>query len=178
MSHRQKLKSNNEGFTIVELLIVIVVIGILAAITIVAYSGITARANNTKVATNAESAVKVAEAYNADTGRYPAITSEFTTGSSSTKLPLTLTPLRGPAGALTSGAFTGAQLTAPTGIPTALTGTTAATTFLFSITGTATNPTGGVIVTWDFTTNTYEVGAGYTYYGTANSSSTFLQPAS
>lgn len=37
------------GFTIVELLIVIVVIGILAAITIVAYSGIQDRARQTKI---------------------------------------------------------------------------------------------------------------------------------
>ncbi|RYX79148.1 prepilin-type N-terminal cleavage/methylation domain-containing protein [bacterium] len=36
---------NQKGFTIVELLIVIVVIGILAAIVIVAYQGVTARAN-------------------------------------------------------------------------------------------------------------------------------------
>jgi prepilin-type N-terminal cleavage/methylation domain-containing protein len=38
------LKSNRQGFTIVELLIVIVVIGILAAITIVAYNGIQSKA--------------------------------------------------------------------------------------------------------------------------------------
>lgn len=38
-----------KGFTIVELLIVIVIIGILAAITIVAYNGIQNRANDTAV---------------------------------------------------------------------------------------------------------------------------------
>ncbi len=38
-----------KGFTIVELLIVIVIIGILAAITVVAYNGIQNRANDTAV---------------------------------------------------------------------------------------------------------------------------------
>ncbi|MDO8335253.1 MAG: prepilin-type N-terminal cleavage/methylation domain-containing protein, partial [Candidatus Saccharibacteria bacterium] len=42
-----------QGFTIVELLIVIVIIGILAALVIVAYTGITARANTAKAKTNA-----------------------------------------------------------------------------------------------------------------------------
>ncbi len=41
-------KNKQHGFTIVELLIVIVVIGILAAITIVAYNGIQSRANVAK----------------------------------------------------------------------------------------------------------------------------------
>ncbi|MFA5172749.1 MAG: prepilin-type N-terminal cleavage/methylation domain-containing protein, partial [Sulfuriferula sp.] len=67
-----KINNRKEsGFTIVELLIVIVVIGILAAITIVAYSGITSRAKNEKARTNATAARDVAEAYNADNGRYP-----------------------------------------------------------------------------------------------------------
>jgi len=41
-----------KGFTIVELLIVIVVIGILAAIVIVAYSGVQARAQKAKITTD------------------------------------------------------------------------------------------------------------------------------
>jgi prepilin-type N-terminal cleavage/methylation domain-containing protein len=53
------------GFTIVELLIVIVVIGILAAITIVAYNGVQSRARATTYQTDAASLVKKIEAYGA-----------------------------------------------------------------------------------------------------------------
>ncbi len=59
------------GFTIVELLIVIVVIGILAAIVIVAYGGVTNKANQSSAKGNATSVRKVAEAYSVDMGAYP-----------------------------------------------------------------------------------------------------------
>lgn len=42
------MKKSIRGFTIVELLIVIVIIAILATVTIVSYNGIQARAKNTK----------------------------------------------------------------------------------------------------------------------------------
>lgn len=45
-------KNKQTGFTIVELLIVIVVIGILAAITVVAYNGVQNRARNTAAASD------------------------------------------------------------------------------------------------------------------------------
>lgn len=48
-----------QGFTIVELLVVIVVIGILAAITVVSYTGITTKANT---ATNQQNASSVQSA--------------------------------------------------------------------------------------------------------------------
>jgi type II secretory pathway pseudopilin PulG len=56
----------------VELLIVIVVIAILAAITIVAYNGITGRANTSAAASDAEQAAKKVVAYSLTNGdQYP-----------------------------------------------------------------------------------------------------------
>lgn len=82
-----KTLKEERGFTIVELLIVIVVIGILAAIVIVAYTGVTNNARNANYKANAASIQKVAEAINADNGSYPLTVAAFTTGSATTKLP-------------------------------------------------------------------------------------------
>lgn len=62
------------GFTIVELLIVIVVIGILAAITTIAYSGIQDRAENTKTSQAVAQYVKLMGMYAATYGVYPTST--------------------------------------------------------------------------------------------------------
>jgi prepilin-type N-terminal cleavage/methylation domain-containing protein len=43
------MQINKKGFTIVELLVVIVVIAILATISVTAYNGIQNRANNTAI---------------------------------------------------------------------------------------------------------------------------------
>lgn len=59
------------GFTIVELLIVIVVIAILAAITIVAYNGIQARATFSTYKSDITSINKAILMYYADNGAYP-----------------------------------------------------------------------------------------------------------
>lgn len=67
-----KKRNNQMGFTIVELLIVIVVIGILAAITIVAYNGIQKRASDTRRHSDIEIITKALELYYIDNNRYPA----------------------------------------------------------------------------------------------------------
>lgn len=70
------MKKHQAGFTIVELLIVIVVIAILAAITIVAYNGISNRAKESSVQSSLASFVKKLETYRISTDNtgenYPA----------------------------------------------------------------------------------------------------------
>ena len=65
------LKKRQSGFTIVELLIVIVVIGILAAIVITTYSGIQAKARNAKRETDIQSLQTQVEAFYSQNGYYP-----------------------------------------------------------------------------------------------------------
>lgn len=62
---------NRSGFTIVELLIVIVVIAILATISIVAYSGIQQRATNTRIIVTVNQVVKSITGYISTNGSYP-----------------------------------------------------------------------------------------------------------
>ncbi len=65
------------GFTIVELLIVIVVIAILAAITIVAFNGVQNRALDSTVASDLSSAGKRIQMAKVDLGHYPQVLSEI-----------------------------------------------------------------------------------------------------
>lgn len=69
---KQSVKNKDQrGFTIVELLIVIVVIGILAAITIVAYNSVQGKARDQRRLSDASQIRKSLELYRADKGDYP-----------------------------------------------------------------------------------------------------------
>lgn len=70
----QWAKQKQTGFTIVELLIVIVVIGILAAITIVAFNGVQARSRVASAQSNLSAISKKLEVYKVDNNRYPIAT--------------------------------------------------------------------------------------------------------
>lgn len=74
-------QQKHQGFTIVELLIVIVVIGILAAITIVAYSGIQQRATVASLSSDLANASKRLKLDQVDLGAYPATTATANNGS-------------------------------------------------------------------------------------------------
>ena len=65
------MSTKRDGFTIVELLIVIVVIGILAAITIVAFNGVQDRAKFTREKSDMLNLNKAIQLYYAENGTYP-----------------------------------------------------------------------------------------------------------
>ena len=138
-SNIKQLKKEH-GFTIVELLVVIVVIGILAAITVVSYVGITAKANATKALANASSVQSVVEAYNAD-------------------------PPTGVFGYPTFATINNGNIKIPTGITVALSAASAVTSGngLTTVSYFNKGTTGGCIGYWDYNTS----GIKYVYAGDA-----------
>lgn len=73
LRYTRAMKKSTSGFTIVELLIVIVVIAILATISIVSYSGIQQRARNAQIVSGVRAYEKAILSYVAVNGSYPAI---------------------------------------------------------------------------------------------------------
>jgi len=62
---------NDKGFTIVELLIVIVVMAVLAALTIIAYNGIQSRTRDSEKRADMHHITQLLEAFYNDNGYYP-----------------------------------------------------------------------------------------------------------
>lgn len=75
------------GFTIVELLTVIVVISILAAVTVVAYNGVRQRAVNTQVISAVNMWEKILGSYSATNGSFPATPAQAWSGGDASGWP-------------------------------------------------------------------------------------------
>ncbi|MCX6728368.1 MAG: prepilin-type N-terminal cleavage/methylation domain-containing protein [Candidatus Saccharibacteria bacterium] len=138
-----KTRQKDSGFTIVELLVVIVVIGILAAITVASYSGITAKANTSTAKANADSVASVANTYAADDTKtgYPNNAATLAAYNGLAKVPTGVTVAAGSLNALTNA--------------------TGATTILYQA-DTSAPLTGACVAYWDFSGS-----VGYKYLGTA-----------
>lgn len=98
------VRNTTKGFTIVELLIVVVVIAILAAITIVAYNGVTARAKTSKGSSEATMILRKLELYRTNFGDTSLplqsnqnwdVASDLSSTATETKLPSNLRVVRG-----------------------------------------------------------------------------------
>ena len=132
----QTLK-DQKGFTIVELLIVIVIIGILAAITIVAYNGIQNRGKASSAQSLANTVVKKLEAWNSIQGSYPTYC-QFVTNSVNPTIASGTVPTAGAGLGTTNPCVAGstagpkeAKIDDPTGV-------TAVSSYVTSGTGTST----------------------------------------
>lgn len=150
-------KTKQSGFTIVELLIVIVVIGILAGLVITTFNGIQQKARDTERETDVKALHAQIEAFWAQKGYYPSLTDmndrTATTG-------FVAVNLKG----LDAGAFQD-----PKGTATALVATPAASAYAYAVTNSA-----GTTCEADDTTCAKYTLTG-TLEGTLNGSSVFVK---
>lgn len=113
------LKRKQSGFTIVELLIVIVVIGILAALVVTTFSGVQKKARDSERQTDINAIHGQVEAYYAQNGKYPTLANlndpAFVSGTLKGLDPAALKDPKGSASTLsaTAGANTYAYVVLP-----------------------------------------------------------------
>ena len=67
------MKKTMSGFTLIEILIVVFIIGIIAGITLVTYNGVQARARNSQTLSAANQWVKILKTYQLRNHRYPSV---------------------------------------------------------------------------------------------------------
>jgi len=82
IQERRKSGEGREyGFTLIELLIVIVVLGVLAAIVVFSLTGITSQSKQAACTADGKTVEIAADAYQAQTGKYPTASSDLTSTS-------------------------------------------------------------------------------------------------
>jgi len=151
------LKTKQSGFTIVELLIVIVVIGILAGLVITTFNGIQQKARDTERETDIKAIHAQVEAFWAQKGYYPSLT-DLNDRTANTGF--VAVNLKG----LDAEAFKD-----PKGTGTALVGTPAANVYAYAVT----NSAGTTCEADDTTCAKYTLTS--TLEGTLNGSGTFAK---
>lgn len=157
----KSLKQQNKGFTIVELLIVIVVIGILALLVVTTYAGIQQKARNTKRQTDIAAIQTQLEAFYQTAGYYPNLTDINSTTWRATNMK-----------SLDAGALVDPSSTCIPASASCVVGTAAAKTYAYAATDAAGATCDGASPA-DQACAKYTLTA--TYEGQVNNSSTFVK---